>query len=146
MFLRHAFRIFNVVSANPSFIGFISFPEDLEMNVIVVGTVTNIFSGSNLLSSSGSQTLPSICLLISWFLSSSYWSISIIIDDQLLLFGSFNWTEAAVNRNLEDMVVTNSKSLIPAFIELFDRYWTCASVPDNRETCFNNTYWEYWHK
>lgn len=48
----------------------------------------------------------------------------VIIDDFLVMTGSFNWTFLAEKRNLEHVVVLNSEVLIKQFTELFDRYWT----------------------
>ena len=56
----------------------------------------------------------------------------VIIDDNLVMNGSFNWTKSAESKNLENVIVSSSKTLINAFIEIFDRYW-CNAVFQDQE-------------
>ena len=53
-----------------------------------------------------------------------------IIDSDLLITGSYNWTYYAENRNVENVVVTNDKHLINSFSAEFKRlqqYYNAAS-------------------
>lgn len=47
----------------------------------------------------------------------------LIIDDSLLLSGSFNWTSKAVVSNYEAVTVTSDRSLVEPFISQFDQLW-----------------------
>eukprot|EP01094_Clydonella_sp_ATCC50884_P010068 TRINITY_DN1963_c0_g1_i1.p1 TRINITY_DN1963_c0_g1~~TRINITY_DN1963_c0_g1_i1.p1 ORF type:complete len:187 (+),score=52.59 TRINITY_DN1963_c0_g1_i1:232-792(+) len=46
-----------------------------------------------------------------------------IVDRRLLLSGSFNWTRSAVLNNRENILVTDSPSLVSAFCNEFDKLW-----------------------
>lgn len=47
----------------------------------------------------------------------------VIIDEDILLSGSFNWTNKAVVSNYEAVLVTSTRSLVLPFVEKFDEMW-----------------------
>ena len=47
-----------------------------------------------------------------------------IIDDQIVLIGSFNWTDSAQNDNNENLLVIRSAELAAAIEREFQRIWT----------------------
>lgn len=46
-----------------------------------------------------------------------------VIDDTLLINGSLNWTQRAVLRNHENIMITSSKLFISQFLEEFENLW-----------------------
>lgn len=48
----------------------------------------------------------------------------VIIDNKILLSGSFNWTNQAVVSNYEAVLVTSSESLVTPFVNKFNEMWT----------------------
>lgn len=54
-----------------------------------------------------------------------------ILDNRLLLTGSFNWTRSASLRNQENLIITDQPSLLSAFQQEFDRLWAQFS-PEKR--------------
>lgn len=46
-----------------------------------------------------------------------------IIDKQLLLSGSYNWTRSAAERNHENILLTEESSVVKAFLGEFDSLW-----------------------
>lgn len=46
-----------------------------------------------------------------------------VVDDALLLTGSFNWTRSAGDRNQENLVVTADPRLVAAFVREFEKLW-----------------------
>lgn len=46
-----------------------------------------------------------------------------IFDQQILLFGSYNWTRSAALNNNEDIAVVDSKVLVTKFSEEFETLW-----------------------
>lgn len=46
-----------------------------------------------------------------------------VIDEYLLITGSFNWTKQAVNKNQENLVVMDDPQLAQQYIKEFDRMW-----------------------
>lgn len=46
-----------------------------------------------------------------------------LIDDELLITGSYNWTRGAAENNEENFIVTDDKRLLGPFGELFERLW-----------------------
>lgn len=46
-----------------------------------------------------------------------------IIDNEVLLTGSYNWTRSAANYNHENLLVTNQPALVNAFLTEFDSLW-----------------------
>ncbi|KAK2718136.1 hypothetical protein QYM36_005443 [Artemia franciscana] len=53
-----------------------------------------------------------------------------IVDNELLLCGSFNWTRQAVTGNNESVIVTNDKDFVERFCNEFSRLWELNS-PQN---------------
>ncbi|KAF9999844.1 hypothetical protein BGZ80_003316 [Entomortierella chlamydospora] len=46
-----------------------------------------------------------------------------IIDDELVLFGSYNWTKGARFHNREDLTLTNSQNAVQSFKREFEKLW-----------------------
>ena len=46
-----------------------------------------------------------------------------IIDNEILISGSYNWTRSAALYNHENIIVTNNKELVRDFLPEFDRLW-----------------------
>jgi mitochondrial cardiolipin hydrolase len=46
-----------------------------------------------------------------------------IIDESILINGSFNWTRSAAMQNQENIVISYEKSLIRSFLQEFERLW-----------------------
>ncbi|CAK6953455.1 mitochondrial cardiolipin hydrolase [Scomber scombrus] len=47
-----------------------------------------------------------------------------VVDGQLLITGSLNWTLTAVQSNMENILVTEEPDLVRPFIKEFHRLWT----------------------
>jgi mitochondrial cardiolipin hydrolase len=47
----------------------------------------------------------------------------VVIDDYILMTGSFNWTKQAVNKNQENIVIFDNPPLAEKFTEEFKRLW-----------------------
>nr|XP_039274436.1 mitochondrial cardiolipin hydrolase-like [Styela clava] len=47
----------------------------------------------------------------------------VIIDEKIVITGSFNWTHAAVIGNYENVVATNNQKIVQPYIGEFDRLW-----------------------
>ena len=47
----------------------------------------------------------------------------VLVDGQLLINGSFNWTRAAITGNQENVIVTNHRTMVCAFQAEFERLW-----------------------
>ena len=47
----------------------------------------------------------------------------VVIDRDILITGSFNWTVAAVNNNQENLVVINEPKICEDYIQYFDGLW-----------------------
>ncbi|XP_076330389.1 mitochondrial cardiolipin hydrolase zuc [Tachypleus tridentatus] len=47
----------------------------------------------------------------------------IIIDNETLINGSFNWTKQAVTGNYENILITNQKELVEPYTQEFHRLW-----------------------
>jgi len=50
-----------------------------------------------------------------------------LFDRRVLLNGSFNWTRAATERNVENVVVTRHAELVESFARKFDELWGAYS-------------------
>lgn len=48
----------------------------------------------------------------------------VVIDDYLLITGSFNWTKQAVNKNHENLIVIDDVPLCRSYTDEFNRLWT----------------------
>lgn len=46
-----------------------------------------------------------------------------IIDNEVLLTGSYNWTRSAANYNHENLLVTNQPDIVNAYLTEFDSLW-----------------------
>ncbi|XP_013415912.1 mitochondrial cardiolipin hydrolase [Lingula anatina] len=46
-----------------------------------------------------------------------------LIDEDVLINGSFNWTRQAVTGNNENLLITNSRDIVQPYIEEFERLW-----------------------
>lgn len=46
-----------------------------------------------------------------------------VFDRALILTGSFNWTRSAADNNQENLVVSNDRRLVQAFVREFERLW-----------------------
>ena len=46
-----------------------------------------------------------------------------IIDDRVLMNGSFNWTRSASEKNYENIMVTTQKALVKEFRNCFRTLW-----------------------
>jgi len=46
-----------------------------------------------------------------------------VIDDDILMTGSFNWTSQAVNKNQENLAVLDDEGLIRCYKEEFEKLW-----------------------
>ena len=47
-----------------------------------------------------------------------------IVDDSLLINGSFNWTGTAVMGNNENVVITSNTKVVSSFVKEFDKLWS----------------------
>ncbi|MCK6511061.1 phospholipase D-like domain-containing protein [Myxococcota bacterium] len=52
-----------------------------------------------------------------------------ILDQSILLNGSFNWTRSASTNNHENLIITRNPSMIRAFQQEFDRLWALYARP-----------------
>lgn len=48
----------------------------------------------------------------------------VIIDNNILISGSINWTRSAFFGNFENALVTNEPAIVKPFINEFERIWT----------------------
>lgn len=46
-----------------------------------------------------------------------------IIDNEVLLTGSYNWTRSAASFNHENLLVTNQRDIVTTYLAEFDRLW-----------------------
>lgn len=51
----------------------------------------------------------------------------LIVDNDLVITGSTNWTMSAFFGNFDHLVVTNQHSLVRPFVDEFDRLWKIFS-------------------
>ncbi len=47
-----------------------------------------------------------------------------VVDERLLLTGSYNWTRGAARQNEENIVITEDRRLVRAFVQEFERLWS----------------------
>ena len=47
-----------------------------------------------------------------------------IVDSDLLINGSFNWTETAVMGNNENVVISNNTKVVSCFVKEFEKLWS----------------------
>lgn len=66
----------------------------------------------------------------------------LIIDNRILITGSFNWTRQAIVGNNENLIVTTHPKLLPAYLSEFERLWIMfdpkqrATLPTDCSTWF----------
>jgi hypothetical protein len=58
----------------------------------------------------------------------------VIIDDQILMTGSYNWTSQATKFNQENLIVLENEELCRKFIEEFDVLWKKFSPQNLQDT------------
>ncbi|XP_004065734.1 mitochondrial cardiolipin hydrolase [Oryzias latipes] len=46
-----------------------------------------------------------------------------VVDERLLITGSLNWTQTAVQRNKENILITEDPELVQPFVKEFQRLW-----------------------
>lgn len=46
-----------------------------------------------------------------------------IIDNKILINGSYNWTVSAAEKNQENIIVTDNRDFVKAFAKEFDKLW-----------------------
>jgi len=46
-----------------------------------------------------------------------------LVDDKILVNGSYNWTRSAAKYNQENLIVTADPELIRLFLKEFDKLW-----------------------
>ncbi|MHC5539469.1 phospholipase D-like domain-containing protein, partial [Singulisphaera rosea] len=46
-----------------------------------------------------------------------------LVDFEILLTGSYNWTRGAARDNAENLIVTTEARLVSSFMAHFDRIW-----------------------
>lgn len=51
-----------------------------------------------------------------------------IIDDGVLINGSFNWTTQAVRENQENILLTDQVELVQRYLSEFDKLWSSFRV------------------
>lgn len=48
-----------------------------------------------------------------------------VVDNELLITGSYNWTRSAAEYNEENILVTNNEKNIKAYVGEFEKLWPC---------------------
>jgi len=52
----------------------------------------------------------------------------VIIDNNILISGSINWTKSAFFGNFENVLVTNESAIVEPFINEFERIWAMLNA------------------
>eukprot|EP01097_Dermamoeba_algensis_P004099 TRINITY_DN2737_c0_g1_i2.p1 TRINITY_DN2737_c0_g1~~TRINITY_DN2737_c0_g1_i2.p1 ORF type:complete len:113 (-),score=34.70 TRINITY_DN2737_c0_g1_i2:122-460(-) len=52
----------------------------------------------------------------------------VVIDGNILLNGSFNWTKGACFNNRENIVVTNNPAFVKPFLDEFEKLWNLYNM------------------
>jgi len=47
----------------------------------------------------------------------------VVIDNRILITGSFNWTRQAIIGNKENLIVTTHSKLVPLYRSEFEKLW-----------------------
>ncbi|KAL4239485.1 Mitochondrial cardiolipin hydrolase [Mactra antiquata] len=55
----------------------------------------------------------------------------VVIDDQLLLNGSFNWTRQAISGNQENLMALGNKRIVSLYTNEFERLWNAFDPQKN---------------
>lgn len=58
-----------------------------------------------------------------------------IVDNDILITGSTNWTMSAFFGNFDHIIVTNQHSLVKPFIDEFNRLWKTFSNSQENIEC-----------
>ncbi|XP_076292761.1 mitochondrial cardiolipin hydrolase zuc [Lasioglossum baleicum] len=58
----------------------------------------------------------------------------VVVDKQILIHGSANWTMSAFFGNFENILVTNQTSLVTPFEEQFQRLWADFQPPADKDS------------
>ena len=113
--------------------------HDLANAVVALhrrGVVVRILTDDEQMGSSGSQIekfrregIQVRHDLSSFFMHHKF----VVIDREVLVNGSFNWTRQAVTGNRENVVITNNKDIVLPFISEFEKLWE-EYDPEKRET------------
>ncbi|KAK7507741.1 hypothetical protein BaRGS_00000706 [Batillaria attramentaria] len=61
----------------------------------------------------------------------------VVVDDQLLINGSFNWTRNAITGNQENVIVTNHTRVVGAFKAEFEKLWEQFDPKNHFESKLN---------
>lgn len=56
-----------------------------------------------------------------------------IIDNKLLINGSFNWTKGGLKDNYEDVVITSDSQLVELYSKKFNDFWNLLETNVGRE-------------
>lgn len=62
----------------------------------------------------------------------------VVIDNNILISGSINWTKSAFFGNFENMLITNESAIVKPFINEFERIWTMLNVNKTTEANSKN--------
>lgn len=66
-----------------------------------------------------------------------------IIDDQVMIYGSTNWTMQAFYGNFDSILITNDKFFVKQFINEFDKMWSgqaALNFPGRKTSPINEKY------
>ncbi|KZC11861.1 PREDICTED: mitochondrial cardiolipin hydrolase [Dufourea novaeangliae] len=58
----------------------------------------------------------------------------VIVDNEIVITGSVNWTMSAFFGNFENILVTNQPSIVLPFVEEFDKLWKLLEYPIESES------------
>lgn len=58
-----------------------------------------------------------------------------IVDNDILITGSTNWTMSAFFGNFDHIIVTNQHSLVKPFVDEFDRLWKTSPNSEENTEC-----------
>jgi hypothetical protein len=83
----------------------------------------------------GSRVAQSLCgqSAVQWKLDTNRHNLHhdvFVIDDQIVITGSLNFSHAALERNDENVVVIPDPTLAKKYLAEFDRLWATADAPD----------------
>jgi cardiolipin hydrolase len=57
-----------------------------------------------------------------------------IIDESVIVTGSFNWTTQAINNNQENLLFYEDKELAAQYVKEFNKLWNDFSTTIDKET------------
>ena len=67
----------------------------------------------------------------------------VVIDQAIMINGSFNWTRHAVNCNNENVLITNEQELVIPFMEEFEKLWTDFDPMNQQGGSKLSWWWKY---